>query len=94
MSLLLSNPAIKNVWPKTIVSIPNTQVGRAGPTSPTHLVARDLQGNQTYSPHAMTQVDKLHEKGITGKGVKIAVVDCGVSITVSEHITKCVLILH
>jgi subtilisin family serine protease len=31
-----------------------------------------------YSVHGMTGVDKLHEAGIFGKGVKVAVVDTGV----------------
>ncbi|TQV93744.1 subtilisin-like protease [Cordyceps javanica] len=37
------------------------------------------QTNTTaYTPHAMMQVDKLHSKGITGKGIKIAMIDTGV----------------
>lgn len=31
-----------------------------------------------YPPHAMMQVDKLRSKGITGKGIKIAMIDTGV----------------
>ncbi|EJP62369.1 serine endopeptidase [Beauveria bassiana ARSEF 2860] len=31
-----------------------------------------------YPPHAMMQVDKLHRKGITGKGIKIGMIDTGV----------------
>ncbi|XP_014555782.1 hypothetical protein COCVIDRAFT_38495 [Bipolaris victoriae FI3] len=84
MSSLISHPAIKNVWPKTIISIPKHEVGgveSSGLASSSQLVARDLQGNQTYSPHVMTQVDKLHAKGITGKGVKIAIVDTGIDYT-------------
>ncbi|KAK2616739.1 hypothetical protein QQS21_000351 [Conoideocrella luteorostrata] len=34
--------------------------------------------DKPYPPHVMTQVDKLRAKGITGKGVKIAVVDTGI----------------
>ncbi|KAG6089177.1 hypothetical protein E4U30_008419 [Claviceps sp. LM220 group G6] len=33
------------------------------------------------APHIMTQVDKLRAKGITGKGVKIAVIDTGIDWT-------------
>lgn len=33
----------------------------------------------TYSPHVMTQVDRLRNKGFVGKGIKVAVVDTGVS---------------
>lgn len=32
-----------------------------------------------YSAHVMLQIDKLHRKGITGKGIKIALIDTGVS---------------
>ncbi|KAL0942868.1 serine endopeptidase [Colletotrichum truncatum] len=34
-----------------------------------------------YSIHSMTGVDKLHDAGILGKGVKVAVVDAGVDYT-------------
>jgi subtilisin family serine protease len=34
-----------------------------------------------YSIHGMTGVDKLHEQGIFGKGVQVAVVDTGVDYT-------------
>jgi len=31
-----------------------------------------------YTLHDMTGVDKLHEAGITGKGVTVAVIDTGI----------------
>lgn len=31
-----------------------------------------------YSPHVMTQVDRLHREGYTGKGIKIAILDTGI----------------
>lgn len=34
-----------------------------------------------YSIHWMTGVDKLHEQGIFGKGVKVGVVDTGTEYT-------------
>lgn len=33
----------------------------------------------TYSPHLMTQVNRLRDQGIVGRGVKVAVIDTGVS---------------
>ncbi|KID82619.1 subtilisin-like protease, partial [Metarhizium majus ARSEF 297] len=33
---------------------------------------------RTYVAHSMMQVDKLHQKGLTGKGVKVALIDTGV----------------
>ncbi|KYK60776.1 hypothetical protein DCS_01914 [Drechmeria coniospora] len=35
----------------------------------------------TYSPHVMTQIDKLRAKGYTGKGVRIAILDSGIDYT-------------
>lgn len=33
----------------------------------------------TFSPHVMTQVDRLRSQGVVGEGIKVAVVDTGVS---------------
>jgi subtilisin family serine protease len=35
----------------------------------------------TFSPHVMTGVDKLHAEGLNGNGIKIAVIDTGVDYT-------------
>ncbi|KAK1987745.1 subtilase [Colletotrichum cereale] len=35
-------------------------------------------GNDTFSSHVQTQVDKLHRDGVTGKGIKVAVIDTGI----------------
>ncbi|KAK2596794.1 hypothetical protein QQS21_006123 [Conoideocrella luteorostrata] len=37
--------------------------------------------NDTYSTHAMAQVNKLRAKGFTGKGIRIAVIDSGIDYT-------------
>ncbi|KYK58956.1 subtilisin-like serine protease PR1C [Drechmeria coniospora] len=46
------------------------------------VVRRDaVAANETednYSPHVMTQVNKLRAAGFTGKGVKIAIIDTGI----------------
>ncbi|CAE7144667.1 unnamed protein product [Rhizoctonia solani] len=34
-----------------------------------------------FSPHVMTGVDKLHAEGLTGKGIKIGIIDSGVDYT-------------
>jgi subtilisin family serine protease len=39
---------------------------------------RATSGKDTYSPHVAVQIDKLHNEGITGKGIKIGIVDTGV----------------
>lgn len=38
-------------------------------------------GKDTFSPHQMTGVDKLHEQGHYGKGQTIAVLDTGIDYT-------------
>lgn len=41
----------------------------------------ELATAQNYTIHELTGVDKLHEAGILGEGVKIAVVDTGIDYT-------------
>lgn len=74
-------PAVKNMIPikaygfetPTSVEI----VGNSASKGP--LSARD-EAKDTFEPHIMTQVDKLHAKGIKGlKKTKVAVIDTGVS---------------
>ncbi|UKZ77555.1 hypothetical protein TrVFT333_005278 [Trichoderma virens FT-333] len=42
--------------------------------------SRATAANDTgsYAPHVLTQVDKLHAEGYTGKGIRIGIVDSGV----------------
>lgn len=35
-------------------------------------------GTPLINPHAMTGVDRLHAEGVTGEGIKIAVIDAGI----------------
>ncbi|TKW56871.1 Minor extracellular protease vpr [Colletotrichum tanaceti] len=37
--------------------------------------------SDTFTPHVMTQVDRLRAEGFTGKGIRIAVVDSGIDYT-------------
>ena len=36
---------------------------------------------KTFSPHRMIQADRLHAQGITGKGIRVAVIDSGIDYT-------------
>ncbi|POS70222.1 subtilase [Diaporthe helianthi] len=45
------------------------------------VIKRQQQTQDTHHPHVMTQVDKLKAKGITGKGVRIGVIDTGIDYT-------------
>lgn len=53
----------------------------AGKISKRRATRRALPETNTtaYPPHVMMQVDKLRSKGITGKGIKIGMIDTGVS---------------
>jgi subtilisin family serine protease len=78
-------PAVKNVWPVTLIDAPNPKVEWvAGSTAPT-LESRAIKkppipnDSSDFPTHQMTQIDKLRAKGYTGKGVRVAVIDTGVS---------------
>ncbi|KAF4456674.1 putative subtilisin-like serine protease [Fusarium austroafricanum] len=73
-------PAVKNMWPVKVYSIPTPKIEwTATPGTKAPLRKRaDNDTADTYSPHVQVQVDKLREKGITGHGIKVAVVDTGI----------------
>lgn len=81
VSKLAALPAIKRWWPVTLHNIPDVEVHWTGnPEGGNTLITRDNSTSDALSPHIMTQVDKLHAKGYTGKGINVAVIDTGVSI--------------
>ncbi|KAI2487821.1 peptidase [Pyrenophora tritici-repentis] len=80
LSKLQAVPQIGKVWPSEIIRRsprPEDVTASAQNTR----VKRQTQQEDTFSPHVMTQVDKLHNEGITGKGFRISVVDSGVDWT-------------
>ncbi|KAM0452776.1 hypothetical protein ACHAO4_005195 [Trichoderma viride] len=79
-------PAVKNMWPVTLVQAPNPKVEWvAGTNSLPNIQSRDVYPPPTdagnFPPHKMVQIDKLQAKGFTGKGVKLAVIDTGIDYT-------------
>ncbi|KAJ1328279.1 minor extracellular serine protease Vpr [Microdochium nivale] len=83
-SKLLANPRVKNVWPVRKVAGPDPQIystGQSnialGPSSRTDSARRAVKDIQ-YDIHIMTQIDRLHAAGITGRGVKIGIIDSGI----------------
>ncbi|KAI1315507.1 hypothetical protein EDD11_000688 [Mortierella claussenii] len=61
-------PGVKNVWPIALYSVPELQKSAKKATDP-----------ETASLHHMTGVDVLHRKyKLTGKGVKVGVIDTGI----------------
>ncbi|VTO88895.1 hypothetical protein SNK03_013482 [Fusarium graminearum] len=73
-------PVVKNVWPVKVYGIPAPRVEWvAEPGMKAPLSKRAVNDTaDTFSPHVMTQVDKLRKKGITGHGIKVAVIDTGI----------------
>ncbi|KAG6224270.1 hypothetical protein E4U24_005718 [Claviceps purpurea] len=77
-------PAVKQMWPVRLISA-KTVTKAASLSSKvlnSKVVMRDgTLPKDTFAPHVMTQVDRLRAKGITGKGVKVAVIDTGIDFT-------------
>lgn len=60
-----------------INSPPNTNTNNGGP-GPNSAAPSNGSSANFNSPHSMTGVDRLHQAGIRGKGVRVAVIDTGV----------------
>ncbi|UKZ74403.1 hypothetical protein TrVFT333_002070 [Trichoderma virens FT-333] len=79
-----SVPSVKQVWPVQLYKRPaNTTISSISSDSShlkeaSDLLRRAASGKDTYAPHVAVQVDKLHAEGITGKGVRISIIDTGV----------------
>ena len=71
-------PQVKQMWPVKRYHIPEYEVHWTGDLGPGDQVMKRA-ASDTFSPHLMTQVNQLREKGFTGEGIKIAIVDTGVS---------------
>ncbi|KAH8892987.1 putative minor extracellular protease vpr [Thozetella sp. PMI_491] len=66
---LQAKDLVHQVWQSKRVTL--------GPANPAKTYS-EAAASLNYSIHSMTGVDKLHDAGITGKGVKVAIVDTGV----------------
>lgn len=71
---IASQPHVKNAWPVQIYYPPDVEIHDTG----TSAIAYG-DNNTANSEHVMIQIDKLHKEGFTGKNVKIAILDTGVS---------------
>lgn len=74
---------VKNVWPIETVTLPEEEteeIEEAQENLQRHYSRRASDGKAPWN-HLMTQVDKLHAEGYTGKGIKVGVVDTGVSLS-------------
>ncbi|KAK7956792.1 uncharacterized protein PG986_006014 [Apiospora aurea] len=77
---------VRAVWPVRTVRLNVGTPARHDMPAPASSGARGVhqrrdaanETSDTFSPHLMTQIDKLHAKGVTGKGFRIAIVDSGI----------------
>jgi subtilisin family serine protease len=74
-----AQPQVANIWPTQII----TRTGQGGAAIPAQRkhIKRQSELEDTFSTHVMTQVDKLHAEGVTGKGYRVAIVDSGIDYT-------------
>lgn len=89
-AILGALPQVKSVYPVTLYKRPEPKIEwiaqHGSSTMQKAALASRTNGpdgahadTDTYSPHVMTQVDKLRAKGITGRRVRVALIDTGVS---------------
>ena len=72
---------VKNMWPVKRYPSPQHTVHSTGSAVQAAIEKRQVgvRDKDTFTPHLMTQVNKFRDAGETGKGIKIAVIDTGVS---------------
>lgn len=97
--MMTKMPAVRRSWPVKMISLPTPEIHWQGTPGKDYSAVqrRDLDGrdakNDTFSPHTMTQVDKLRAEGATGKGIKVALIDSGVSccqqLNTCSQLTDC-----
>ncbi|GAA5857877.1 hypothetical protein JCM1840_000947 [Sporobolomyces johnsonii] len=85
---------VKRAWPLRLVPRPSpvlhpdavspSSSSSSSSSSASTLLSTSVQdnpkayGNDTFGPHQMTGVDRLHAEGVLGAGVKIGIIDTGV----------------
>ncbi|KAH6898227.1 peptidase S8/S53 domain-containing protein [Thelonectria olida] len=79
---MLDLPVVKRFWPVKVYGMPDPRIEWTGSRDQEYSAIEKRSAydtaKDTFSPHVMTQVDKLRAEGYTGKGVKIAVIDSGI----------------
>lgn len=76
--------SVKRVWQNRVYHLPKDDIvwtGKSKDANAAHSNVKRQVSNDTFTPHLMTQVDKLRAKGITGKGIKVGVIDTGIDYT-------------
>ncbi|XXG99686.1 hypothetical protein Hte_006027 [Hypoxylon texense] len=82
-SVIAAKPRVKSIWPVRKIAFPKPDVTQVGSNvTELHRRFKRQEGNGSlFTPHVMTQVDKLLAEGYTGKGLRIGLVDTGVDYT-------------
>ncbi|OKL57920.1 hypothetical protein UA08_06644 [Talaromyces atroroseus] len=81
---ILSLPSVKSIQPVRAYSLSETSgyTVNQGSVLPPAPGPNSLTSTpDTFSPHVMTGVDKLHDEGHFGTGIKVAIVDTGIDYT-------------
>ncbi|KAK7991114.1 subtilisin-like serine protease-like protein [Apiospora arundinis] len=89
LDLIRAKSAVKSVWPVRTVTLDAGKTEEPPKTSAPSSGSQKRQESHadnadepwmadSYMPHLMTQIDRLHAMNITGKGFKIAMMDSGV----------------
>lgn len=83
LTQITGNAKVASVWPvqSSMPQIPVTESPSVSANVETRHVKRQDQAEDTFSPHVMIQIDRLHAEGLTGKGVQVAIIDSGVDYT-------------
>ncbi|KAL2753080.1 hypothetical protein ACRALDRAFT_1052831 [Sodiomyces alcalophilus JCM 7366] len=78
-------PAVKNIYPIEYYDRPHDEVIWRGNPGREYMQNRrrhvDPEDEDDFAPHLMTQVDRLRDEGLTGAGLKVAVIDTGIDYT-------------
>ncbi|KAG6036178.1 hypothetical protein E4U41_005755 [Claviceps citrina] len=77
-SRMAQKPVVKRVWPVHNYPRPEFDPTIVDNLAPEALARDRKYSNGTFSPHTMIQVDKLRALGVTGKGIRVAIIDSGV----------------
>jgi subtilisin family serine protease len=78
LETLSALPSVKNVWPVREIQLPEHEVHWTGENPASQGGFQNARSTTGFAPHVLTQVDRLHKEGFTGKGIKVGILDGGI----------------
>lgn len=78
ISAITALDSVSAIWPVTIYPQPNPKVESLIDSFKLFNESENQTYENTFAPHRMTGVDKLHDLGYNGKNISIAIIDSGV----------------